>query len=306
MYPPKPASAVRWIALLVALVCAVSACSASTSEDPAAASNPSARSNARSNDPSAPLNYVALGDSYSSAPFVPVTDIAKFCFRSSNNYPSVAARQLGAKLDDRSCSAARTSDLTTNQHPDVPPQFSALNPDVDLVTVGMGGNDSGLFQLLVTKCPQLRARDPQGAPCEKAMTAKGGDALLAILGKTGKALTKALDEVHQKSPKAKVLVVGYPQIVATGSACTQLPLAAGDYAYVAKINLALAEMVRLAAQASKSTYVDVYSASKGHGICSADPWINGSANDQKRAAAYHPFATEQKAVAGLVVAAAKG
>jgi hypothetical protein len=174
---------------------------------------------------------------------------------------------------------------------------------VDLVTIGMGGNDHGLFQQLVNRCPDLRARDPHGAPCQAAMTAGGGDRLLSILTRTGTQLTRALREVHTKAPQAKVLVVGYPEIVAAGKVCDQLPLADGDYAYAAKINKALTDMVRGAALASGSTYVDIFAASKGHDVCSKEPWVNGPVNDQKRAAAYHPFAVEQKAVAGLVVSA---
>jgi lysophospholipase L1-like esterase len=253
--------------------------------------------------PPKPQHYVALGDSYTAAPLVPVTDVANGCFRSDHNYPSVAASKLGAELDDRSCGGAQTSDLRTAQHPDVPPQFSALGPDVDLVTIGMGGNDDGLFQQLVRRCPALRDRDPQGAPCQAAMTAGGSDRLLRILERTGTKLTKALREIHTKAPKARVLVVGYPEIVAAGKVCDRLPLAAGDYAYAAKINKALTEMVRSAARATDSTYVDIFRASRGHDVCAKDPWVNGPVNDQKRAAAFHPFAKEQEAVSGLIVSA---
>lgn len=174
---------------------------------------------------------------------------------------------------------------------------------MDVVTIGMGGNDEGLFQQLIRRCPDLRAQDPTGAPCQAAMTAGGGDRLLSILDRTGTRLTKALQQIHAKAPRAKVLVVGYPEIVAPGKVCRQLPLAAGDYAYAAKINRALTDMVRSAARATDSTYVDIFRASRGHDVCAKDPWVNGPVNDQKRAAAFHPFAKEQEAVSGLIVSA---
>ena len=62
-------------------------------------------------------------------------------------------------------------------------------------------------------------------------------------------------------------------------------------------------MLRKAALATGSTYVDVWTASSGHDICSDDPWINGSVNNERAAARYHPFAKEQAAVADLVTAA---
>jgi lysophospholipase L1-like esterase len=296
-----PWSPVRWTALLVAMLCVLSACSMSSGNRRGPSSGggvPSA--------PPHPLTYVALGDSFVSAPLVPVTDVANGCFRSSANYPSLVARELGAKLDDRSCGGAQTMHLDRSQFPDVPAQLSALNPDVDLVTIGIGGNDGRLFTRLTTRCPQLRAQDPTGAPCEAAMVARGRDMLLTTLEQTETQVTGALREVQQRAPDAKVLVVGYPEIITAGEACTRLPLARGDYAYAAKVNLALTEMLRRSAQTTGATYVDVFTASKGHSICSDDPWINGAISDTRRAAAYHPFAAEQAAVADLVVAAVRG
>ena len=106
--------------------------------------------------------------------------------------------------------------------------------------------------------------------------------------------------MHARSPKAKVLAIGYPQLVSADHVCSKLPLATGDYAYLEKINRALTEAVRQAAKESGATYVDVWKASQGHDICSADPWINGSVNQQGKALRYHPFAAEQVAVASLV------
>ena len=96
-------------------------------------------------------------------------------------------------------------------------------------------------------------------------------------------------------------MVGYPRIVSPDDTCRELPLARGDYEYAEKVNLALTEMLRKAAEATGTTYVDVWKASEGHDICSDDPWINGSVDDEKQAARYHPFANEQAAVADLIL-----
>ena len=84
-----------------------------------------------------------------------MTDVANGCFRSSNNYPSIVAKRLGAVLDDRSCGGARTADFRRSQFPDVPPQLDAVKPGVDLVTLGVGGNDESVFSRLVNSCPAL-------------------------------------------------------------------------------------------------------------------------------------------------------
>jgi lysophospholipase L1-like esterase len=257
--------------------------------------------------PSAPptkLTYAALGDSYAAAPLVPVTDVANGCFRSSSNYPSIVAKKLGATLDDRSCGGARTVDFHRSQFPDVPPQLTALKARPDVVTVGIGGNDERVFGQLVDRCPALRSSKPDGAPCAAAMRSKDGkDALLTALARTGRKVTALLREIHRQVPDAQVLVVGYPQIASADDRCSELPLARGDYAYATKVNFALTEMLRTAARATGATYVDVWTASKGHDICADDPWINGSVDNEKQAARFHPFANEQVAVADLVVKA---
>jgi hypothetical protein len=227
--------------------------------------------------------------------------MAKGCYRSTGNYPTLVADKLGARLEDRSCGGARTADFRRKQYPGVPPQLTAVKPGVELVTVSIGGNDEGVFSNLIVRCAKLRAKNPNGAPCRKYMDSTGSDELLSALRTTRSRVTDVVREVRQQAPQAKVLVVGYPQIISADSRCTSLPLAAGDYAYGEKVNLAMTEVLRSAAKATGSTYVDVWTASQGHDICSDDPWINGAVTDQKRAAAYHPFAAEQAAVAELVV-----
>ncbi len=294
-----------WTSVLIALFCVLSACASSDNVGaPQAEAEPTSGSAPSSSRSGEPLAYVALGDSYTSAPFVPVTDVAAGCLRSSANYPTLVAKVLDAELDDRSCGAARTADFTRSQHPDVPPQLSAVTKDTDLVTIGIGGNDEEVFARLVGECPRLRASDPAGTPCQTQMSASGRDGLLAALDRTSTRIRSLTARVHELAPAAEVLLVGYPHIVTADSTCAKLPLATGDYAYAERVNRALTEAVRKAARATDSTYVDVWAASAGHDICSAEPWVNGSVNDQKRAAAYHPFAVEQAAVAKLVVAAA--
>jgi lysophospholipase L1-like esterase len=287
--------------LLSALLLTACSTSSSKASQPTGAGDTSAVPSA----PPTSLRYVALGDSYTAAPLVPVTDVANGCFRSNANYPSIVAKKLGAKLDDRSCGAADTGDFLHSQYPDVPAQLTAVEPDVDVVTVGIGGNDEKVFGRLINTCPALRDSDPEGAPCEAKMSVAGHDALLTALDRTEPVVTRLLREVHQKAPQAQVLVVGYPHIVSSQHTCTELPLARGDYAYAEKVNFALTEMLRKAAAASRSTYVDVWAASQAHDICASDPWVNGSLDNERQAARYHPFAKEQAAVADLVVAEIK-
>lgn len=291
---PRPDRVRPSVLVLLCVLLALSACASSPSAKPAPASTPSAR-----------LAYAALGDSYSAGPLIPVTDVADGCLRSSQNYPSLVAKKLRAKLTDRTCSGADTDDVDRAQYPAVPPQRTALDDKTRLVTVGLGGNDQMVFRSLVDRCPSLGAADPDGSPCRDAFTEGGKDVLAQQLATTAERLTAVLDEVHERAPNAKVLAVGYPQIVDADHVCAELPLARGDFAYAERVNKALTDAVQKAAAATDSTYVDVWTASKDHDICAEDPWINGNVDDKARAAKFHPFAVEQQAVAELVLAASE-
>ena len=106
--------------------------------------------------------------------------------------------------------------------------------------------------------------------------------------------------MRERSPDARIIVVGYPQIAPESGTCDALPLAAGDYAFVRQVNQGLSDAVRLGAADAGAEFLDLWGPSAGHDICSSDPWINGRVTTGA-AAAYHPFAVEQQAVADLLL-----
>ncbi|GAB3998331.1 SGNH/GDSL hydrolase family protein [Nocardioides marmoraquaticus] len=246
-----------------------------------------------------PTTYVALGDSYTSAPFVPLTDVAGGCFRSDTNYPSLVAEALGAELTDVSCAGADTTDVRSRQLRGVPPQAQAVTPEAQLVTVALGGNDGGVFSTLVGQCGR------PGAPsrCARELTASDESRLAQRLERTSDDLLRTLRLVQRRAPDAQVLAVGYPTIVSADRGCEALPLSDGTRRVAARLNTALNDAVRSAAERAGVTYVDVAEATADHDICADEPWVNGADTDQQRALAFHPFAEEQQAVADAVLAA---
>ncbi|WP_185995028.1 SGNH/GDSL hydrolase family protein [Nocardioides campestrisoli] len=256
--------------------------------------------------PAGPVRYVALGDSYTAAPGVP-EPAGGVCARSTSNYPSVLARSLpGTEVVDVSCTGADTRNLRGPQRVfaiSVPPQLDALDARTDLVTLGMGGNDFGVFATLVTTCPTLAPTDPRGAPCRAAMrTPGGGDRLLSKIERTGTRVLRGIRAIERRSPQARVVVVGYPQLAPRTGTCADLPLARGDYGYTRLVTRRLNTELREAARRSGAAYVDVARASRGHDVCAQDPWVNGK-RLTNQAIPYHPFAPEQAAVARLVLRA---
>ncbi|WP_182380093.1 discoidin domain-containing protein [Nocardioides sp. WS12] len=255
-------------------------------------------------------HYVALGDSFTAGPLIPNMSSLQ-CVRSTNNYPSTLAVKLGVyyeddRFSDVSCSGADTTsmagDFTTAIGTTVGPQFDALRPDTDLVTLGIGGNDEVLFGTLIRECPTLRDTDPTGSPCKNAYTVKGVDTLAAIVPRTQKRVDDVIDGIKQRSPHAKVLVVGYPRLMpADGTPCPDLTMANGDISWAdgleRKLNAALAK----AAADNGVTYVDTYGPSLGHDACAGDDaWVQGGYLNLLESIAWHPLRAGMDAVAQLV------
>jgi hypothetical protein len=227
-------------------------------------------------------SYVSLGDSYAAGPLIP-TQTGGLCFRSTRNYASLLTRELhiGRHADD-SCSGAETGDMTTGQT-DLgltinAPQFAALSPATQLVTVGIGGNDIGFTDIIVT-CAALSVTDPWGAPCKGHYTAGGHDQLAAAVAATAPKVAAVLAGIQQRAPHARVLVVGYPDLLPThGSGCwPRVPIAGGDVRYLDGVERELNAMLANAATAHGATYVDTYASSVGHDMCqpTGTRWIEG-------------------------------
>ena len=248
--------------------------------------------------------YVALGDSFTSGAGLPSTRRdASSCGQSSLNYPRLVAKEIGAKLVDVSCGGATTDNGTQPQPVGAaswPPQLDAVTKGTDLVTVSLGGNDFAWYLGLMFGCTSVAASDPAGNPCERKGTSPDSD-VTAVPPQIGDRVEALLTEIHRRAPGAEVLLVGYPQSVPAEGTCPELPLAAGDYAFVRAQWEALDEAMRDAAAGAGVTFVEVLGPSEGHDICAGDDaWVNGFSARPGRAAAYHPLARGQAAVAELV------
>lgn len=239
--------------------------------------------------------YVALGDSYTAFPG-PRTLIDARCGRSGANYPHLLAAALGYRLTDVSCGGATTSDLIKSQKSSVPPQLDAVTASTSLVTIGLGVNDSGISVVMFKYCSSVRDSEPGGAPCRDKTAAWASWVIkrlrLSLIGSFG--------AIRSLAPQARVIAVGYPQILGTSGACAKFPLATADIKYVNWFNSTINATIQAAAAKAGVEYLNVDEASQSHGICSTSPWVNGVTTIPGVAAAFHPFPAEQKAVAELL------
>ena len=286
-------SPVRWVAPLVLAAVVPFATAATAAAEPGQASV---------------QRYVALGDSYAAGPLVPVTTGEPAgCLRSNQNYPSVVARKLGvAEFRDASCSGARTDHITGPQSVPLgenPPQLEALSPDTQLVTISIGGNDIG-FADIVTECAQRSPQRPTGSACKDHYTAGGTDGLAERIDEAAPKVARVLEAIQDRSPDARVLLVGYPAILPDeGPGCFPVvPFSPGDVEYLRGVEKGLNAMLADVADRAGVRYVDTYTPSIGHDVCQPPgrKWVEGIVPTAP-AAPVHPNALGMREIGEIVV-----
>jgi hypothetical protein len=217
-----------------------------------------------------PTSYVALGDSYTAGPLIATQQPTPLgCLKSDHNYPHLVAQTLQvATFRDASCSGATTANMTTPQNvtpgPN-PPQFDSLDANTQLVTLGIGGNDVGFFDILV----HCFSPTPNGTPCQDQYVVGGNDQISNRIAATAPKVAAVLQGIHTKSPQAQVLLVAYLAILPeSGPGCySQLPFTPGDVPYLRAKEKELNAMLAQQAAANSATFIDAYTPSIGHDAC---------------------------------------
>jgi lysophospholipase L1-like esterase len=248
--------------------------------------------------------YVALGDSFTAGPLIPNQHGSPIgCLRSDHNYPSLLATRLqSATFVDVSCSGADTTDMTSAQGVTLgtnPPQFDALTADTTLVSIGIGGNDIGYTDIFET-CAQLSFGNPFGSPCEDHF----GGRLDQRIADTAPKVAAVLRGIHDRSPQAQVLVVGYLRLLPSGAGCWPVvPVAVGDVRFLDGVERSFNAMLADEAGRGDARFVDAYQGGDGHDMCAAPraKWVEGLV-PTSTAAPLHPNATGMSVVADRAAA----
>ncbi|MFI9454663.1 SGNH/GDSL hydrolase family protein [Amycolatopsis sp. NPDC052450] len=250
-----------------------------------------------------PVTYVALGDSSVAGPGILPQDFSP-CLRSLRNWPNVVARLLGAELTDVSCNAATIDDMAGRQLGFVAPQYDALRPDTDLVTITVGANDIGLG-FVVPSCYNAFPQ-PIGSSCKARYTAGGVDQLTGRIAAIAPRVGAVLDEIHRRSPDARVVVVSYATYFKPGGCYPKERIWGVDADYLQATWDRLHATLATQAGAHNAEFVDVRTPSAGHGICESitEKWMEGTLPTSP-ATPFHPNATGMTQT-GAVVAAAIG
>jgi lysophospholipase L1-like esterase len=252
-------------------------------------------------------SYVALGDSFTAGPVIPEQIPLYGCLKSNNNYPHMAAPDLGQPdFRDPSCSGAETSDMTQPQNvsPDGPnpPQFDSLDLETRIVSIGIGGNDIG-FSEIARNCS---SPTNSGTPCQDKYVVNGRDEISVRIADTAPKVAAVLQGIHSRSPLADVYVVNYlPIFPDSGPGCyPQIPVTDGDVAYLRAKQKELNQMLADQAAANSATLVDAYTAGIGHDACQlpGTRWVE-PAVPANAAAPLHPNLFGMQGTAGALLAA---
>ncbi len=253
--------------------------------------------------------YVALGSSFASGPGVPRT-IDPSCARSSGNYAHLLAAALELQLEDVTCASATTANLTDTPQTLLlggqrPPQLDSVTATTDLVTITIGGNDVNYIgDLWRNSCSA-----PNNAPvpavfaslCAPPSPGATQEALASVTAK----LTSTVLAVKSKAPEARVVLVDYLTLLPQNAEpCAALPLSSEQIKYSLDVARRLQLATKHAAQRAGAELVELSKASRGHGVCSDDPWVTGWGFSPDflvgGTVPYHPNAAGMSAAADLL------
>jgi lysophospholipase L1-like esterase len=224
------------------------------------------------------LNYVAIGDSFAAAPGVPDPAPPAGCRKSTNDYPSILARELKVlSFVDVTCSGAKTEDITTRaqQTTDGPVarQIDAVDASVDLITVTIGANDIGL----PTDAKGCQVESAEPPPCTNKFVVDNVDRISQVSIAQLPAWRGLVDQLRAAAPNARIVFVGYGTYVRAGGCFPEQPVLPRDADYLqSKLN-ELDDLQQQLAAEKGIEYFDTRPLSDGHDICAApdDRYIEG-------------------------------
>lgn len=258
-------------ALVLLSLTLLAGCSASDSSRPAASTPassapqttapplPTPTSTLRTGTASDPLRYVALGDSYSAG--MGGGDEHGACVRSPNAYPKLLAQSNTITLARfAACSGATTDDVLADQ-------LDALDPQVDLVTITIGGND-----LSVSALPSACARG-ETPTCRAAVTTS-----VNLLNSLPHKLAKTYKAIAQAAPHARILVADYPLFYDLPT-ITDKTIGSDQVSAAVAVDTAVASLdatIETAVQKQREAGTDIQFVDVsfgGHGVNSKHPWF---------------------------------
>lgn len=215
----------------------------------------------------APRNIVVFGDSFTSNPAF-FSNVGPGCHRNPASWPNQLDRMTTKRVNDYSC-ANSSLEGPYNLYDQASKARAAITPGTSSVLVQLGFNDYGNGLDFLVRC------HVSGCP--------GGEEQFPRLTTTNYAarLKPLIDYVRYYAPKARIAIVGYPEMYSENQRdiCTRLPGGSpvtrpgtsAAPAFMRKIERVQSE----AARKLNVTFVSLKQVTRGHGMCAPDAWIAG-------------------------------
>jgi lysophospholipase L1-like esterase len=214
--------------------------------------------------------YVDLGDSYASGVGTRVFyEESGSCKRSPDAYPPLIAAKRGYTLNFEACSGAKTGDV-------IEKQLGKLTSSTALVTITIGGNDSGFSNVMIN-CALYYFT------CGSAIN----EANYYIANKLPGVLETTYKDIRAKATTAEVIVLGYPKLFTKeGTTCNANFLTSSNEKKMNESAEKLDAVIRGRAEANGFKFVNPTAPFEAHEVCASEEWLNGQSNPLEES--YHP------------------
>ena len=246
-------------------------------------------------------HYVALGSSFASGPGIGrrAPGSPRRARRSTANYASLLASQLGLRLTDVSYSGAITADVLTRRPDGWPAQLDAITEDTALVTMTCGGNDVGyVSRLLLSSLPWPIASLPTFR--HRAHFLANTELIEERFAEVSSNLLQIAAEVRHRAPDCLLAFVDYLTILPPDRATPTAGLPPEVAEWGRGVAHRLTDVARKAAGRSGCIFVPVAERSADHHAWSAVPWTRHFSISKRGGAPYHPNAAGMAAAAGMI------
>ncbi len=254
--------------------------------------------------------YVALGDSYAAgeglAPYLPgsFAPVSR-CNRSAQAYPSLVAAELGLTLMFRSCGGADTAKIRSGQYQEKS-QLDSVTALTTLVTLTVGGNDIDFIEVAGRCTFRSLGSRGIGSPCKDADEASVSKRIAEFRPK----LTKLLNDIRARAPKARVVVTTYPRLFPKAPKVVCTVFTPADQVWANSVIDRLDVEIRAAAKATGATVADLAGVFEPDNVlCGTDSYVGdpvkllaAGAKFDELSNTLHPTVRGQAAIAKVVVA----
>lgn len=260
-------------------------------------------------------NYVALGDSYSSGDgagdYDPSTAEPGGCWRSENAYPRLISEEyeFSGTLAFFACSSHKGEDMLS-QLGTPESQIERVTDHTSLVTVGIGGNDLGFIPVLRTCMVRMPILDNTACVDQE-------EEVTDRMEQFEETLTQVLEEIHERAPDARILVLGYPRLFPENPTGMYYTLSVSDQEWLntvaERFNGAIRDTVYRVdgdvygeRDVGSAEYVNVFSSLNGYEVSADEAWLNGivlgelGEGLEVDRASFHPTAEGQMSMAQRV------